>query len=124
MADLRSLTMNLPARSVLLGVLGVLGASGLALGGCSSIPSQISNDGGMDGGTSCAPGETCDVTLEAPAQGVQFKVGPYPVPAGTEVLRCYWRKVTADIDISKIEVAYNKGSHHIDIYAATGYDVP
>jgi hypothetical protein len=117
--------LKLPARSILV---GLLGAFGLALGGCSSVPSQINPDGGMDGGNPCSngevAGETCDVTLQAPLHGLQFKVGPYPVPAGTEVLRCYWRKVTEDIAISQIEVAYNKGSHHIDIYAATGYDVP
>jgi hypothetical protein len=62
------------------------------------------------------PGVDCDVTLEPPEVGHQIIVGPYPVPDGTEVLRCFWSKIPEDMDVTEIEVKYNLGSHHLDIF--------
>jgi hypothetical protein len=86
----------------------------ILVGGCSS---------GDDDAQDCTPGVDCDVTLDPPAHGHQFVVGPYPVPEGTEVLRCYWVKVPEDMDVTRIEVKYNPGSHHLDIFS-TDYAMP
>ncbi len=71
----------------------------------------------------CQRGIECDVVLPPPERGLQLSVGPFAVPSGSEVIRCFWRKVPADIDITKIELAYNRGSHHLDLYT-TGYPMP
>ena len=78
--------------------------------------------GGEEG--SCAnPGVECDVTMDPPENGHQVVVGPYPVPAGTEVLRCFWVKVPEDMDVTEIAVKYNRGSHHLDIFSVP-YSMP
>ena len=61
--------------------------------------------------------------MPAPERGFQLALGPFSVPPGTEALRCFWRKVPQDIDVTKIEIAYNRGSHHLDLYA-TAYAMP
>jgi hypothetical protein len=69
------------------------------------------------GGT---PGVDCDVSLPPPNHGYQLVVGSLPVAPGTEVLRCFWRKVPFDMDVTEIQIAYNRGSHHLDVYTV-GY---
>src|SRR5207245_4501387 len=64
----------------------------------------------------CEFRDTCDVALPPPPDGLQFRIGPIPVPAGTELLRCFWRRIPADFDITEIQIAYNTGSHHLDLY--------
>lgn len=69
------------------------------------------------------PGVDCDVTLAPPSRGTQFAIGPFDVAPGTEVLRCFWRKVPTDLDVAEIEIAYNLGSHHLDLFTID-HDMP
>jgi hypothetical protein len=71
----------------------------------------------------CAEGTECDVTLQPPEVGFQVSVGPVEVPRGTEVLRCFWRTVPMDADITEIRVKYNLGSHHLDVFSVP-YKMP
>lgn len=61
-----------------------------------------------------------DVTLAAPAagEGLQVKVGPFTVPAGTEVQKNYYLKLpnTTDIWVNKVVFRFNAGSHHLNIF--------
>jgi hypothetical protein len=49
-------------------------------------------------------------------------VGPIDVPPQHEVLRCFWRKVPK-ADVTRIQIAYNQGSHHLDIFSVP-YSMP
>lgn len=61
-----------------------------------------------------------DVTLAAPpaGEGLQVVIGPFDIPAGQEVQRNYYQKLPNDSDIyvTKIEIKYNTGSHHLNIF--------
>ncbi len=76
-----------------------------------------------DSATCDDPGIGCDVELDPPEIGHQIIVGPHPVPDGTEVLRCFWTKVPEELDVTEIEVKYNSGSHHLDIFTVD-YQMP
>jgi hypothetical protein len=79
---------------------------------------------GCGSGDECErPGIDCDVELAAPAVGTQFVVGPFDVAEGTEELKCFWRKVPFDMDVTEISVRYNLGSHHLDIFSVP-YSMP
>lgn len=67
-----------------------------------------------------------NVFLPPPQRGVQLVVGPFDVPQGKEIQRNYYMKLPADedVDITKIEFAYNKGSHHVNIFKSDTEDVP
>ncbi len=97
----------------------------LALTACGGGPAAVTvpPDARPADGPACSPGLDCDVSLPPPAQGFQLRIGPFDVPAGTEALRCFWRKVLDDVDVVRIELAYNRGSHHIDLYT-TPYAMP
>ena len=45
-------------------------------------------------------------------------IGPFDVPSGQEVQRNYYQKLPIDQDIyvTKIELTYNVGSHHLNIF--------
>lgn len=51
-------------------------------------------------------------------QGFQVTLGPFDVPAGTEIQRNYYQKLPndADIYVTKIEFKYSVGSHHLILY--------
>ncbi len=79
------------------------------------------------GGPSVDP-KAQDVTLPVPPpdKGFQISVGPFDVPVGREVQRdCYLK---APIDeprwVKRIDVAYNKGSHHLLIFKNDTQSVP
>lgn len=63
---------------------------------------------------------SADVTLAPPpaGQGIQVVVGPFDIPAGTEVQRNYYQKLptTEDIYVNKIEFKFNPGSHHFNVF--------
>lgn len=63
---------------------------------------------------------TGDVTLAAPpsGQGFQVVIGPFDAPAGTEVQKNYYQKLpnNEDIYVTKIELKFNPGSHHLNIF--------
>ena len=92
-------------------VLGIVCVTGLAAA-CGGESESCDN-----------PGVDCDVTLDPPEVGHQIIVGPYPVPDGTEVLRCFWTKVPEDMDVTEIAVKYNLGSHHLDLFTVP-YSMP
>lgn len=75
------------------------------------------------GSDECAEGVECDVTLAPPEDGFQLDIGPVEVERGTEVLRCFWRKVPMDADVTGIAVEYNDGSHHLDVFSVP-FDMP
>jgi hypothetical protein len=78
--------------------------------------------GGEDA-DACRAGYECDVHLAPPENGRQLLTGPFEVAQGTEALRCYWRRVDQDINVSSVEVAYNHGSHHLDVFQVD-YQMP
>ncbi|HVZ40167.1 MAG TPA: hypothetical protein VHI13_12890 [Candidatus Kapabacteria bacterium] len=63
---------------------------------------------------------SADVTLAAPpaGQGIQVVIGPFTVPAGTEVQKNFYQKLptTEDIYVNKIEFKFNPGSHHFNVF--------
>ena len=84
---------------------------------CFSLVAVHAGCGSDQGGATCdTPGVGCDVVLSPPSKGIQYMVGPIEVDPGNEVLRCYWRKVPYEMDIGRIQIAYNLGSHHLDIF--------
>lgn len=66
------------------------------------------------------PVDNGDVKLAAPpaGQGFQVVIGAFDVPTGTEVQKNFYQKLPNDSDIyvTKIEIRYNKGSHHLNIF--------
>lgn len=58
-------------------------------------------------------------------KGVQLHVGPFDVPAGSEIQRNYYLKLPVDknVEISKIEFHYSKGSHHCNVFKSDTEDV-
>jgi hypothetical protein len=65
------------------------------------------------------------LALAPPAVGVQFHIPSFAVPAGTEVLHCYFFKNPSkvDLEIVRFQVKYTKGSHHTTLYE-TDQDYP
>ena len=104
-----------------------MGATGRTSAGCAALLlCALVGCAGDDGTGEPAcdrPGIDCDVTLDPPEVGHQLVIGPYPVPEGSEVLRCYWVKAPVDLDVTRIEVKYNLGSHHLDIFTVD-YEMP
>lgn len=83
------------------------------------------DDGSVVGPATGADG---NVALAAPpaGQGFQIVVGPFEVPTGQEVQKNFYMKFPSDQDvyITKVEIAYNVGSHHLNIFKSDGLDVP
>ena len=61
-----------------------------------------------------------------PGEGVQMEIPAFEVPEGKEIQRNYYFKlpVDHDVDISKIEFAFNRGSHHLNIFKSDTDDLP
>jgi hypothetical protein len=60
-------------------------------------------------------------------QGIQMRTEAFPVPAGTEMQRCYFFKVSdlasaagvdpaQPLDVHRIEIAQKPGSHHMNLF--------
>lgn len=66
------------------------------------------------------------IFLPKPERGIQLVIGPFEVPMGKEIQRNYYMKLPSevDVDITKVEFAYNKGSHHVNIFKSDVADVP
>jgi hypothetical protein len=85
---------------------------------------------GDDGSNPSGPSTGADgsVSLAAPpaGQGIQVVIGPFEVPTGQEVQKNYYQKLpnTEDIYVTKIELTYNIGSHHLNIFKSDDLDVP
>ncbi len=59
--------------------------------------------------------------LPAPAHGMQLKIAPFPVAQGSETQHCYYLKLPSDVDVdvTRFEVSYRKGSHHMNLFRTT-----
>jgi hypothetical protein len=66
------------------------------------------------------------VFLPPPERGIQLIIGPFIVIQGKEIQRNYYMKLPSevDIDVTKIEFAYNEGSHHVNIFKSDTEDMP
>lgn len=66
-----------------------------------------------------------NIDLPPPAHGVQLKTPTFEVAPGTERQWCYWFKLPSDVDldVTRIEVKYLKGSHHMNLFQ-TDKDMP
>lgn len=84
--------------------------------------------GGCSSETTAPSDPTADVTLAAPpaGQGIQVVIGPFDVPSGQEVQKNYYRKLPIDSDIyvTKVELRFNTGSHHLNVFKSDSIDVP
>lgn len=73
-------------------------------------------------------GGSIDVQLAPPppGQGVQLAVDPFEVAAGAEIQRNYYMKLPSDEDlyVTRLEFAYNKGSHHVNLFKSDTISVP
>ncbi len=69
-----------------------------------------------------------DVQLAAPpaGQGLQIVISPFEVPVGKEIQRNYYLKLPSDVDIyvKKVEMVYNTGSHHVNVFKTDSISVP
>jgi hypothetical protein len=61
-----------------------------------------------------------------PGEGIQMEIQPFIVPQGTEIQRNYYMKFPSDVDvdIQKMEFAFNPGSHHLNIFKSDSEDLP
>jgi len=67
----------------------------------------------------CGDDETVieDVTLPDPGpNGLQLETGLIPVEAGKEVQNCYFFEVPSELLVSRITLAQNVGSHHMNVF--------
>ncbi len=89
------------------------------LSSCTNDPEQTTEKFSFD-----ADGNT---VLQPPpsGEGLQVQIGPFDVPTGLEVQRDYYLKLPneEDIYISKIEIAMNEGTHHMNFFR-TALDLP
>jgi hypothetical protein len=74
---------------------------------------------------SCAPpgaivpaDQAWDLAPPPAGQGVQITIGPFDVPAGSEVQKNFFLKLPVDHDIwvNRIQMGYPKGSHHLNLF--------
>lgn len=84
---------------------------------------------GDDKDTALGPATGADgnISLAAPpaGQGIQVVIGPFEVPSGQEVQKNFYQKLPTDQDlyVTKIELAYNTGSHHLNVFKSDDIDV-
>ncbi|MDB5097012.1 MAG: hypothetical protein JWM80_1433 [Cyanobacteria bacterium RYN_339] len=81
---------------------------------------------------SCAPAGTIipvDQAWDLPAppagEGVQVTIGPFDVPANSEVQKNFFMKLPVDHDVmvNRVQIGYPKGSHHLNLFK-TGLTFP
>src|SRR5207248_1607009 len=58
------------------------------------------------------------IDLPPPEHGVQLQTPAFEVPPGTEVQHCYYFKLPSDVDldVTRIQIKYLDGSHHMNLY--------
>jgi hypothetical protein len=93
----------------------------VTLNSCSTDPTTTVEQFSFDAG---------NTVLQPPpaGEGIQVQIGPFDVPSeapNNEVQRDYYIKLPneEDIYISKIEIAMNEGTHHMNFFR-TGLDLP
>jgi hypothetical protein len=69
-------------------------------------------------GTAASVFTAVDLAPPPADQGVQVTVGPFDVPAGTELQRNFFVKLPTDKDvmINRVQIAFPKGSHHTNVF--------
>ena len=74
------------------------------------------------------PDASLDVQLAPPpaGAGLQIVIDPFTVPSGQEITRNYYMKLPSAVDIyiTKVEIVYNTGSHHCNVFKTDTIDVP
>src|SRR5262245_20988019 len=67
-----------------------------------------------------------DVNLPKPDKGFQLVVPPFEVIPNSEVQDCYYFKapIDAPMDVHRMEVALNPGSHHMNLFRYVGSTDP
>jgi hypothetical protein len=72
------------------------------------------------------PSSTDDIHLPVPDPGVQVVVPPFQIPAGTEVQGNYYTTLTTtqEIRVTRFEILYPPGSHHLNFFAYQGGGSP
>jgi hypothetical protein len=73
----------------------------------------------------CSSSQPADPLLAAPSpgHGLQVRVES-TVAAGTEVERCQYLKVGEALDISKIDIRYTQGVHHVAVWTMSFDEIP
>jgi hypothetical protein len=66
-------------------------------------------------GDETAPSDA-DVSLDPPENGFQLVVGPFDVPAESELQDCYYFRVPQTTYVTKFEIALNDGTHHMNMF--------
>ncbi|MCC6806999.1 MAG: hypothetical protein IT381_06225 [Deltaproteobacteria bacterium] len=64
----------------------------------------------------CGPKTPADVKLNKPSAGFQLQVGPFDVPAGSELQDCYYFRVKEDAWVHSFQIAQNPGTHHMNMF--------
>ncbi len=61
-----------------------------------------------------------------PGEGIQMVLPIFEVPLGKEIQRNYYYKLPSDrdVDIQRVEFAFNPGSHHLNIFKSDTDDLP
>ena len=56
--------------------------------------------------------------LPPPSHGLQLHIAAFPVAQGTETQHCYYFKLPSDVDVdvTRFEIAYREGSHHMNLF--------
>ena len=57
-----------------------------------------------------------DVSLDPPSDGFQLVVGPFDVPADSELQDCYYFRVPQTTMVNRFEIALNDGTHHMNMF--------
>lgn len=68
----------------------------------------------------CQPRAVTEVALDKPPSGFQLTIGPFEVPAGSELQDCYYFRAPRDAWVHKFEIAQNPGTHHMNMFRVTG----
>ncbi len=68
----------------------------------------------------CGPKPSTEAKLDKPSKGFQLSVGPFDVPAGSELQDCYYFRAPADAWVHTFEIAMNAGTHHMNMFRVTG----
>ncbi len=74
------------------------------------------------------PDSQNDITLEPPpfGMGVQIGIPPFTIGQGKEIQRNYYVTLPSDVDIyvNKIEIRFNEGSHHCNVFKSDSITKP
>ncbi|HET7153683.1 MAG TPA: hypothetical protein VFJ29_07935 [Candidatus Kapabacteria bacterium] len=106
-------------KTIVTGFIAVIIALGLFLSSCKK----------NDSPTNSLGSSPTDVTMAPPPadSGFQIQLGPFPVPAGTEVQNNFYMKLpnfAPDFYVTRIDFIFNQGSHHLNVFKSDSVDIP